>query len=271
MDRTARMVNNITCTSNSVIMIWNTLGSKRNYLSNGLLIGCSGICFAYVSYRPLSHNITAILAGLIAIGWTSIWINSNESLKEYDRNSLGRYGLIVGTAGFAALSLQAPNMMKLSRIYNSEGIGRILLQGNEICKEGDRSIKEFLETSNIQGVKDLGAGENIILIDGQGFSTDLGVCHIRQDNNETYYPFVLQPMMLYLDPLNKEKSKEIASKIFKERGIKTVHIVVNDKRENHKLEELLQKRLSTLLGNETKQIDAEFKGKNYIIKSYKIN
>tara|TARA_B100000989_G_scaffold298354_1_gene287247 strand:+ start:13293 stop:15467 length:2175 start_codon:yes stop_codon:yes gene_type:complete len=192
--------------------------TNKSLIQKIAFIACSGLVLGYVSYRPVSNNITAVLpTSLILI--TSFF--SQEIIfkipGKYEASNISDLikplrSIILSVAGISAI-LQFSNFERINQIFSiSLGKSRGEFQymgGNELirmpdCDFGDQTLSNLIQDKNL--LKDI--RESKVGISFIGYNSnylfELGDCH--KYKGKRYHPLVFQPSQLYFPPLDKSVS-----------------------------------------------------------------
>ncbi len=208
--------------------------TNKSLVKKVAFISCVGLVFGYVSYRPVSNNITAMLpTSLILI--TSFFsqkiifktpgkdegFNISNLIKPFR-------SIVFSLAGTSAL-LQFSNFERLNQIISiSSGISRgefKYMGGIELarfpnCEFGDEALSNLIKDENL--MRDIRESKMGISFIGYNSSYlfELGNCH--KYKGKRYQPLVFQPSQLYLPPLEKKNSRLAIKNMLDKRRFKKI-------------------------------------------------
>ena len=214
------------------------IGRPRRIVSNILLIMPAGMCMAYISYRPVSNNITACLAVGTMVAMSGIAIHrgnikaekrelSKSNIQESENETAikGCQNFFVGSIAILSI-VQVGNIQK---IYSASSKGfPWQLQGEIACNDGDQKVRRIANELGLEYTGLKKGSTAIVLLSLNAHSKNLGICHIDNEGNQ-YFPLFMQPAQLYLDPLPEQKSKELIQKLIEKRHIKKIILISDEK------------------------------------------
>lgn len=252
------------------------LVSNLNILKKiGFLASC-GLVFGYVSYRPVSNNITAAMPSILILVSSFIASNFNINLENVNNTNINfkKFGiffrsLIIGLVGTSAM-LQLFHFKHVAKIisistgksrgyYYFENGGMNVLDTPD-CKKGDQIIEDLIKDQNLlRNIREKNTGITYVGVK-YNYLYELGTCY--EHENAQYHPFIFQPIQLYNAPLDENTSRIGIVKALKKRKFERLIFLsdIEDQRED-----ALRDYFFTLLPNNwdlinTYEINNRFKG-----------
>jgi hypothetical protein len=179
----------------------------------------------YVSYRPVSNNITAALPALVILSFSFGYLRKKSSLSGQTvenafTNALN--GFVVASVS-ALLALQIFGIGRLAE-QTRKNANKQIDMTEKACIDGDRDLEGLVRRLGID-IDELRTGASkLVILDSNGYSQYTGLCH--RFNGRAYHPLILQPLQLYLDPLEPEVASDRIRRILEAKKIGVIHMVI---------------------------------------------
>lgn len=195
-------------------------------LRSTFLIAGVAMTTGYVSYRPVSNNITAILPALTILVVSFAYRNSQDyqSGKLYQRVSRIGIGFLMGSI----TSMVFLQILGLGALVESlrKSAKQPFDLSSAACTRGDESLARITSKLGIDINQIRQGTSKLSVLDSNGFNLNTGLCHSH--NRRSYHPLVLQPPQLYLDPLSPALASARIRDLLEVRDVERLYLIVRD-------------------------------------------
>lgn len=224
--------------------------SQKGSMNSCLALAAIGMIIGYVSYRPISNNVTAVLPLAMAVALTIHydWTRKGDTLIMSTAEKLYSFGLIyfesiVVSLGSVALVSSIGQLLNVNELRDhfrsgttNVGSARLLRYINEDCDQNAKRLNELLTAIGIINKKHSHflSNEAITLVNGSATDPNVGSCFLI--DSKRWSPIVLQPPQLYLEPIEEKVGIVKINRMLARRNIDRLFVLSETDQVSSRLE-----------------------------------
>jgi hypothetical protein len=224
--------------------------SQKGSMNSCLALAAIGMIIGYVSYRPISNNVTAVLPLAMAVALTIHydWTRKGDTLIMSTAEKLYSFGLIyfesiVVSLGSVALVSSIGQLLNVNELRDhfrsgttNVGSARLLRYINEDCDQNAKRLNELLAAIGIINKKHSHflSNEAITLVNGSATDPNVGSCFLI--DSKRWSPIVLQPPQLYLEPIEEKVGIVKINRMLARRNIDRLFVLSETDQVSSRLE-----------------------------------